>query len=440
MIARADDLHGQSARLAGNGRGSPAACSRRAGVRARRHALGARARPASERHAQSPYRRPLRTMVRHRRLRRLSPARQPLDGFSPARRRPWRDASCSSRSMRTAASWLWATSNQGLARFDGKQWTLLGRDAGLPDVDLPAWADSRRARSGRSCGWQHATRHRARRRQRSATSARAARGSPAAARPHRLRRAGRSQRAHLHLHQHRRAAADAGRRRLPSRVFTVRKDGMVHDECNTNAQFIDAHDRFWTGTLGGLTVYDPDQRRRSRGQAAQAHPRCVDGQPVASASGHPRPASTSCTSTSHCCRGSARTSRASAPGWRLRGRTRRMDRGHFRDISALPHGDYVLRIEGRDYAGNLSTPIVLPINVVARMVAAAVGAAAGGRLLHCCRCMRCCAGARTRCVDASTRSNPGSPCARRNSHSANGQLLELSRTSTHSPAWPTAVG
>jgi diguanylate cyclase (GGDEF)-like protein len=37
-----------------------------------------------------------------------------------------------------------------------------------------------------------------------------------------------------------------------------------------------------------------------------------------------------------------------------------------RSFSALPPGHYVLRIEGRDYAGNLSTPIELPIVVVAQ--------------------------------------------------------------------------
>ena len=36
-----------------------------------------------------------------------------------------------------------------------------------------------------------------------------------------------------------------------------RRDGMVHEECNTNAQFMDPNDRFWTGTLGGLTVFNP---------------------------------------------------------------------------------------------------------------------------------------------------------------------------------------
>src|SRR5262249_11345772 len=33
-------------------------------------------------------------------------------------------------------AWLWVTSNQGLARFDGTAWLLLGREPGLPDVTL----------------------------------------------------------------------------------------------------------------------------------------------------------------------------------------------------------------------------------------------------------------------------------------------------------------
>ena len=41
------------------------------------------------------------------------------------------------------------------------------------------------------------------------------------------------------------------------RVFR-RRDGMIHDECNTNSQFIDAHDRYWAGTLAGLSMFDPN--------------------------------------------------------------------------------------------------------------------------------------------------------------------------------------
>jgi diguanylate cyclase (GGDEF)-like protein len=40
------------------------------------------------------------------------------------------------------------------------------------------------------------------------------------------------------------------------RVFR-RRDGLVHDECNSRSQFIDAEDRFWVGTLAGLSVFDP---------------------------------------------------------------------------------------------------------------------------------------------------------------------------------------
>ncbi len=40
-----------------------------------------------------------------------------------------------------------------------------------------------------------------------------------------------------------------------SRVFR-RRDGLVHDECNTHSQFVDSADRYWAGTLGGLSAFD----------------------------------------------------------------------------------------------------------------------------------------------------------------------------------------
>jgi len=42
-----------------------------------------------------------------------------------------------------------------------------------------------------------------------------------------------------------------------------RRDGLVHDECNSGAQFIDDSDRYWVGTLGGLSMYDPAFRVES---------------------------------------------------------------------------------------------------------------------------------------------------------------------------------
>jgi diguanylate cyclase (GGDEF)-like protein len=47
--------------------------------------------------------------------------------------------------------------------------------------------------------------------------------------------------------------ADGG---YESQVFR-RRDGLVHDECNTGSQLVDGHDRYWAGTLGGLSVFDP---------------------------------------------------------------------------------------------------------------------------------------------------------------------------------------
>lgn len=44
--------------------------------------------------------------------------------------------------------------------------------------------------------------------------------------------------------------------RYAQRVFR-RADGLVHDECNTGSQAVDAFDRFWVGTLAGLGLFDP---------------------------------------------------------------------------------------------------------------------------------------------------------------------------------------
>jgi hypothetical protein len=74
------------------------------------------------------------------------------------------------------------------------------------------------------------------------------------------------------------------------RVFR-RRDGLVHDECNTNAQFVDAHDRYWVGTLGGLSMYDPNVATRA--QQAQPNPLRftelrVDGEPLDASADAPR--------------------------------------------------------------------------------------------------------------------------------------------------------
>ena len=152
-----------------------------------------------------------------------------------------------------------------------------------------------------------------------------------------------------------------------SRVFT-RRDGMVHDECNSNAQFVDAHDRYWTGTLGGLTVYDPARETAE----TQAKPLRITGVRV---DGHPvpgthvqLPADARALDVEFALLSWYRESESrfrtqlvgleDAPGpWTAQA---------SRSFHSLPPGDYMLRIEARGHAGNDSVPVELPISVAAQ--------------------------------------------------------------------------
>jgi diguanylate cyclase (GGDEF)-like protein len=143
---------------------------------------------------------------------------------------------------------------------------------------------------------------------------------------------------------------------------------MVHDECNTNAQFIDAHDRFWTGTLGGLTVYDPRREARdTQPKPLRLTALRVDGKPQEGPVLHV-PAGAKTVEVEFALLSWTRESESrfrtrlvgleDAPGTWSPETTR--------SYSALPPGDYTLRIEARDHAGNLSTPIELPVSVAAQ--------------------------------------------------------------------------
>jgi diguanylate cyclase (GGDEF)-like protein len=263
-------------------------------------------------------------------------------------------------------SWLWATSNQGLARFDGRQWTLLGRDIGLPGVDLLGMqliADAR----GRPILWLGSSRHGIIRVD--VSDPLHPRTLPADLPPP----------PDLTTDD---ALADASGRiylctdsgvqlltpaagRYRSQVFTVR-DGMVNNECNPNAQLIDAHDRFWTGTLGGLMVHDPNQQKPDRDAKPLKLIRVrVDDKPVAGDSvrippgHHDLRVDFALLSWQHEDESRFRTwlegFSKTAGAWTA---------DNFRDIGVLPPGTYVLHIEARDYAGNPSTPILLPITVI----------------------------------------------------------------------------
>ncbi|MHB1059530.1 MAG: ligand-binding sensor domain-containing diguanylate cyclase [Rhodanobacter sp.] len=263
-------------------------------------------------------------------------------------------------------SWLWATSNQGLARFDGRQWNLLGSDIGLPGTDLLGVQLIPDAR-GRPILWLGSTRH---------GIIRVDVSDPLHPRtlpadlppPPDLTADGAVADASGRIY----LCTDSGVQLLTpeaggyrSQVFTVR-DGMVNNECNPNTQFVDAHGRFWTGTLGGLMVHDPDQARPDHdAKPLKLIQVSVDDKPVAGdrvripPGQHDLRVDFALLSWQHEDESRFRT-------W-LEGFSRTpgaWTADNFRDIGVLPPGTYVLHIEARDYAGNLSTPILLPITVV----------------------------------------------------------------------------
>ncbi|WEN14754.1 diguanylate cyclase [Rhodanobacter sp. AS-Z3] len=262
-------------------------------------------------------------------------------------------------------SWLWATSAQGLARFDGNTWTLLGQDIGLPGGSLLGIRLIPDAR-GRPILWLGSTRHGIIRVD--ISDALHPRTLPAdLPPPPDLTADGALADTHGHIY----ICTDSGVQRLTpdaggyqSQVFTVR-DGMVNNECNRNAQFIDGHDRFWTGTLGGLMVHDPSQMKPDRDAKplklieVSVDDVPVDGEQITIPPGHhDLRVDFALLSWQHEDESRFRTwleGFSTTPGpWTSE---------NFREIGALPAGSYVLHIEARDHAGNLSTPILLHITV-----------------------------------------------------------------------------
>lgn len=159
--------------------------------------------------------------------------------------------------------------------------------------------------------------------------------------------------------------------RYVERVFR-RRDGLVHDECNTNAQQVDAHDRYWVGTLAGLSMFDP---RTQADTDATTQPRplhitavVVDGLertlPADGAAVAIPPRATDVRVDFTLLSGVRETESiyrtelvgdgAGPSPWSA---------DHSRRFAGLPPGTHVLRIEARDYAGTASAPRVLEFSV-----------------------------------------------------------------------------
>jgi len=154
-----------------------------------------------------------------------------------------------------------------------------------------------------------------------------------------------------------------------ARVFR-RRDGLVHDECNTNAQWIDDHDRYWVGTLGGLGMFDPDAQPRAR--AAQPSPLHFTGLRV-DGEAHVLPGDLQLVVPA----GSRelRIEYSLLTGQRERESQYRTHllgfaetpgpwtSEHSRSFSGLPPGDYTFRVEARDFASTHAVPIELALSV-----------------------------------------------------------------------------
>jgi len=264
--------------------------------------------------------------------------------------------------------WLWATTNHGLARFDGHAWTLFGVQAGLPDVSLLGLSlipDQ----AGRPVLWAGSTRSGIIRID--VSDPRSPRVLPAAelpAPPHPTAySAQRNSRGEIYI------GTDAGVQQLipdarggyRERVFR-RRDGLLNEESNANAQYVDAHGRLWVGTLGGLAVYDPNaapsarhpkpfRLRRVRVDKHDGHPERVTVPPGT----HELSFEVALLSWQR--------EEESRFRWQLLGYDAQpgpwvpQNRHVF---GQLPPGRYTLRVEARDYAGLPSRPIEVPVEVI----------------------------------------------------------------------------
>ncbi|HXI12353.1 MAG TPA: diguanylate cyclase [Thermoanaerobaculia bacterium] len=263
-------------------------------------------------------------------------------------------------------SWLWAGTNQGLARFDGRSWTLLRDVPGLSTrtlfgVTFPIAGQSRHVLWIGSA-LDGLTRL-------DVSNPIAPKVLPSSVVP-----AGIDVTVYNAVHDAQGRVylctnngvqqLTPGPNRWSSRVFG-RREGMVHEECNVNAQFVDAHGRFWAGTLGGLTVFDPGTASVGRPKALQLVEVRVDGRPVDPAKLRLSP--------------DARELRLeyTLQSWQREAETRyRTELAGFdprpgswkteptRTFTALPPKRYRLRIEARDYAGVVARPLELAFEVL----------------------------------------------------------------------------
>jgi diguanylate cyclase (GGDEF)-like protein len=284
---------------------------------------------------------------------------------------PWAVISLTEQIDAAGRSWLWAASDRGLARFDGARWSLLPQAPGLP-------TDGFRSVSvmddgARSVLWAGSNRH---------GVVRLDVSDPL--QPRVLDNAhvppppdptvysvlpDRSGRIYVCTNNGVQQLTPSDNGGYSERVFR-RRDGLVHDECNTNSQFVDAQQRYWVGTLAGLSVYDP----RIETPSAQARAKTiyltdllVDGQrrEVFGASSMKLPAGTREIDFAYALLAGQRERES-----RYRSQLIGFDpeptpwtEDHRRNFTGLPPGRYQLKVEARDYAGTPSSAELIAIEI-----------------------------------------------------------------------------
>lgn len=172
--------------------------------------------------------------------------------------RPWAVRKFLEQIDQQGNSQLWAATSHGLARLDGEQWTLLGEQLGLPEDGLRGLALIKAG--DREVLWLGSDRHAVIRVEvTDPTSpilvADGAVPPPPGPTVHSVL-SDSKQRIYICTNNGVQQLTPDGTGGYSERVYR-RKDGMVHDECNTSSQFVDSHDRYWVGTLGGLSLFDP---------------------------------------------------------------------------------------------------------------------------------------------------------------------------------------
>ncbi|HET7842848.1 MAG TPA: diguanylate cyclase, partial [Xanthomonadales bacterium] len=270
-------------------------------------------------------------------------------------------------------SWLWAAGNSGIARYDGTRWELMPAELHVPEGGFRSVALL--PVGGRLELWAGSNRHGVVRLDVRDPMKPVVVVDPDVPNPpdptvYSVLRDGQGR---LYV-----CTNNGVQQLVPSESGTWRetvfrrRDGLVHDECNTNAQFIDSRDRYWAGTLGGLSVFDPAIRTDS--STTRAKPLYLTDlriddtrididpegrEPVVLAPG----------------------TRELRVGFALLSGTRELESlyrsrlvgfdpepslwtpEHSRNFTALPPGDYQLVVEARDFAGTSSATRTLDVTL-----------------------------------------------------------------------------